>query len=484
MRGRNTVASLFGATPQQIMAQQAERERSLLASVANNPYQQVGTAIGIGLGRLFGGESQEVQQARQLEAIGRDYQPGNIQNMAETYTKLKEAGAPAETLNRLSADITTASAQFNERAQEQRSRNAAIEYIASESPEFAELVKSGAYPVADAVKTTRDAKQQGTGLNAIADTLRKRGRPDLADAVTSRVMEPETALGLAPKDGATGVKTLEELTGMGNNLLQSYAPDSLKAANILRLQGPLEGESQESYALRVTNALQQKQKEVEPEKPLNFADFTGIGDTLLDSYSTGSRLAARKIFNEGPQEGETTPQFRKRVLDELMVGLSKEQKKRASELASSARVAVDGRPAFNKFFNEVDVAITGPGADFFTGVGRIINSIGGNIQGVPESEFINKLLSKEVLNSAQFMKGALSDRDIMFLQDTVGRLGNTKESLKYAFAALEAQKLVDQVVYEAYMRAPDKAAFNEAEVVREVQVEIYKRVSQARNVDL
>lgn len=64
---RNTVASLFGATPQQIMAQQAERERSLLASVANNPYQQVGTAIGIGLGRLFGGESQEMTEAQQRQ---------------------------------------------------------------------------------------------------------------------------------------------------------------------------------------------------------------------------------------------------------------------------------------------------------------------------------------------------------------------------------------------------------------------------------
>jgi hypothetical protein len=57
------------------------------------------------------------------------------------------------------------------------------------------------------------------------------------------------------------------------------------------------------------------------------------------------------------------------------------------------------------------------------------------------------------------MKGALSDRDIEFLQDTVSRLGNTKEAIKIAFAQLEANKLVDQVVYSAYMSEPDKANF-------------------------
>lgn len=63
---RNQVASLFGATPEQIMAKQAQEQAQMVQQI-RDPYQQVGTAIGVGLGRLFGGESQEVQQARQMQ---------------------------------------------------------------------------------------------------------------------------------------------------------------------------------------------------------------------------------------------------------------------------------------------------------------------------------------------------------------------------------------------------------------------------------
>jgi len=83
---RNQVASLFGATPQQIM--EAERQRQAQAVQAiRDPYQQVGTAIGVGLGRLFGGESQEVQQARQMQEAmqGVDINdPAQLRQLANT----------------------------------------------------------------------------------------------------------------------------------------------------------------------------------------------------------------------------------------------------------------------------------------------------------------------------------------------------------------------------------------------------------------
>jgi len=63
---RNQVLSLFGATPQQIQEQERLRQAEFLAA-QRDPYQSAGAAIGVGLGRLFGGESQEVQQARQMQ---------------------------------------------------------------------------------------------------------------------------------------------------------------------------------------------------------------------------------------------------------------------------------------------------------------------------------------------------------------------------------------------------------------------------------
>lgn len=333
-----------------------------------------------------------------------------------------------------------------------------------------------------------EAQAKAQGLQAVGDILRKRGENSLATAVENGGFDPEEALKITrpakPLDIAG--QSLSDLMGIPANILQSYDPVSVQKANEIRISGPNEGESQASFLKRLNNALYMPPEKVlsKGESPESFSDFTGIADSLLDDYSTSSRQRARSIYAEGAKEGETRAQFQKRIIDSLQVGLSTEQKKRASELAQSARVAVDGKMAFNKFFTSIDQAITGTGADFFVGLGRLINTLGGDLEGVTESEYIQRLLSNEVLNSAQMMSGALSDNDIRFLVQTVGDLGNTKEALKVAFAQLEADKLLDQIVYNAYMRAPDKANFNEAEVVRQFAPEVYNRVSKARNVNL
>jgi hypothetical protein len=66
MATRNQVLSLFGVSPQQIMEQQAQQQAQAVQAI-RDPYQQVGTAIGVGLGRLLGGKSAEVMQAEQMQ---------------------------------------------------------------------------------------------------------------------------------------------------------------------------------------------------------------------------------------------------------------------------------------------------------------------------------------------------------------------------------------------------------------------------------
>jgi len=66
MATRNQVLSLFGASPEQIMQQEAMRQAEAVQAI-RDPYQQVGTAIGVGLGRLFGGKSAEMQAAEQMQ---------------------------------------------------------------------------------------------------------------------------------------------------------------------------------------------------------------------------------------------------------------------------------------------------------------------------------------------------------------------------------------------------------------------------------
>jgi hypothetical protein len=162
----DTVYSLFGLeTPQQVAAKRL-KERLSMFGKADNPYQTIGTGIGYGLASLFAGPDEEMQKAEAFEEIQRDYQPGNIQNMAETYTRLKEAGAPAETLQRLSGDITAASEAFNVRAEAQRekerqvkAREQAVAFISQTNPDLGNLVASEAMSVKDGIEAVRKAQE-------------------------------------------------------------------------------------------------------------------------------------------------------------------------------------------------------------------------------------------------------------------------------------------------------------------------------------
>lgn len=69
---RSQVLSLFGATPEQVRQRELEQQQLFLRSMANDPFQSAGAAIGLGLGRLFGGKSPEMKQAEARQEVRTD----------------------------------------------------------------------------------------------------------------------------------------------------------------------------------------------------------------------------------------------------------------------------------------------------------------------------------------------------------------------------------------------------------------------------
>ena len=67
MATRSQVLSMFGATPEQVRQAELQRQQDFLRSSSGDPYQMAGGAIGLGLGRLFGGKSEQLTQAEQLQ---------------------------------------------------------------------------------------------------------------------------------------------------------------------------------------------------------------------------------------------------------------------------------------------------------------------------------------------------------------------------------------------------------------------------------
>jgi hypothetical protein len=91
MATRQQVLSLFGATPEQIQQREREQLREFLAS-QRTPETIAGSAIGLGLARLFGGESADVVEARKLQGVREGLDLTTEEGMRDAARRLQEAG--------------------------------------------------------------------------------------------------------------------------------------------------------------------------------------------------------------------------------------------------------------------------------------------------------------------------------------------------------------------------------------------------------
>ena len=91
MAKRNEVLTLFGATPEQIMEKQ-RREQAMMVLQQQDPFARAGSAIGVGLARLFGGESADVIEARKLQGAKEGINLNTSEGMREAAQRLSAAG--------------------------------------------------------------------------------------------------------------------------------------------------------------------------------------------------------------------------------------------------------------------------------------------------------------------------------------------------------------------------------------------------------
>lgn len=91
MASRNEVLTLFGATPEQIMEKQ-RREQAAMILQQQDPFARAGSAIGVGLARLFGGKSADVIEAERLQGTRQGLDLSSIEGMREAAKRLQEAG--------------------------------------------------------------------------------------------------------------------------------------------------------------------------------------------------------------------------------------------------------------------------------------------------------------------------------------------------------------------------------------------------------
>lgn len=119
MATRNQVLSLFGASPEQIL-QQRRQEQAMEVLKQSDPYQRAGSAIGLGLARMFGGEPAEVTRQRELYGMLEGVNFESPEQMRQAATSL-QSQFPDRALQLLSM------ADQLETTQQQRATSAATE---------------------------------------------------------------------------------------------------------------------------------------------------------------------------------------------------------------------------------------------------------------------------------------------------------------------------------------------------------------------
>lgn len=159
MARRDQVLSLFGASPAQILQQIRQEEQNRMAQM-RSPEAKVGFGLGRAIGRAFGGEDPRVTQARQRQAIAQGIQApmGTSGYFAEAAQRFQEQGLTESALEATQQAQVLRQAE-QERAQAQRARSAAVEFVSQANPELGSLVESGAIAPKDAIEAVRKAQE-------------------------------------------------------------------------------------------------------------------------------------------------------------------------------------------------------------------------------------------------------------------------------------------------------------------------------------
>lgn len=122
--------------------------------------------------------------------------------------------------------------------------------------------------------------------------------------------------------------------------------------------------------------------------------------------------------------------------------------KRYVELGDDAKTSSKTLDLVDTFNKVIDTSFTGLGADAVLTAAQFANAVGATVKGTTESEIIDNILAQITLGQASKLKGALSDKDLLFLKKTVGERGLTKDTLKYVMNEIGKEAEITKGVYQ------------------------------------
>lgn len=168
--------------------------------------------------------------------------------------------------------------------------------------------------------------------------------------------------------------------------------------------------------------------------------------------------------------------------------VSKNKTDLAGEVETAAYNSNDRVTLARNLKSLLPTAFTGVDANLKLQASRVAEVFGINIQGVPDSQIIDTILGEMTIGAASKLKGALSDKDVKFLKETIGTRGLSLRTLQFVADKIEQDALIDGGLNEAVNKfvasGGDLNTFNFASERKNVAEKVRKdlaRLAELRN---
>jgi len=449
------VQTLFGISPESYQQQQsALADQRALQYAKLDPFQQANYAIGRGayglagaIGGALGGQDPELQRITMRQQIAGQIDYNDDASMQQAITALSQAGDSQGAM------------QLQQIRIGQKAKLASIgkdEAAARASDATAKRERSPTGKVAEGLR--------------VREIIRALQAPDLEDIERKALEEELRIYTLSTKEPEFLLKEARLQNLKANLRVLQNQPEPNKEA-IQRIQDSIqaiEGVSKEASFGSSAEVV---------SKELYFKPFSEL--TQEEVVKVNAEVAKRK--KDEIRAGVTPAQQQQKLVSQNKTDL-------ASEVETAAYNSTNRVTLARNLKSLLPTAFTGVDANLKLQASRVAEVFGINIQGVPDSQIIDTILGDLTIGAASKLKGALSDKDVKFLKETIGTRGLSLRTLQFVADRIEQEALIDgelnEVVNKYVADGGDLNKFNFASQRKDVSEKVRKdiaRLSELRN---
>jgi len=190
-----------------------------------------------------------------------------------------------------------------------------------------------------------------------------------------------------------------------------------------------------------TASLAQATKESKPETPLTIADRARLAQLQREF---GDEEGAVR-FRQERDEAERKKVAAGVVQTPTGKALNPVTAKTRGDIQAAALNAQNTLRTAESMDRLLNTAFTGVGSGAKLTLGQIATTFGVDIKGVTETEQLNSLLAALTQGQAKNLPGALSDKDVQFLKDAIGKGSFTVDTLRAVVNRIRLEALTAEI---------------------------------------